>query len=414
MQALPLPSIVATFLLLSSFSSWLDRAKFCGYLSGRVAPDEEVILFPTLAHSLNATHWSVPLHGWIYAPALSDTKRKVFVTVLRRLLNLSPQEQRNVVLQRRIRPFLVDNERWKSPIVRVSEMDYRPSRSSKNGHFRGNIVISNDDVSFLNVDDVDDDTGCQNLLLLLTVSSKDGRVFSGHAHMIPSTGISVISDIDDTIKISNVGDTKQLLKNSFLEEFQPVPGMARLYRQLKESWGATFHFVWSSPYQFYTELESFRRQQNFPPATYHLKTIRPKDKSLLTLFADPVVTKTLAMESIVEKFPNRKYILVGDSGEKDPEVYGAFARRYPDLVVAIWIRNVGWKRDATKLRPNADSSSETGHVDDPAKIHGSANTLPHQTLEDRINTAFDQIPTNKWLLFDDPSELADFQIDGKL
>jgi phosphatidate phosphatase APP1 len=405
MLNLPLPSVCAAFLLLSSLSSSLNRAKFRGYFTGRVAHDEEVILFPTLAHSLNSTHWNVPIHGWIYEPEHSDAKRKVFLTVLRRVLSLTPHEQRNDVLQRRMRPFLVDNERWKSPVVRVLNVDYRPPRSTKNGHFQGNVVVSTDDLSLLKNDD--DENENMNWMLPLTVTSEEGRVFASHAHLIPSTGVSVISDIDDTIKISNVGDTKQLLKKSFLEEFQAVPGMARLYQQLKKS-GATFHFVSSSPYQLYTELESFRRQQNFPPATYHLKTIRPKDKSLLTLFADPVVTKTAAIESIMEKFPNRKYILVGDSGEKDPEVYGAFARRYPDRVVAIWIRNVGWK---SKECPRAGNSTSTGQIHDVDNADASMKALPHQTFEDRINAAFDEIPTNKWLLFDEPTELKDFKLN---
>jgi Uncharacterized conserved protein (DUF2183) len=414
MLALPPSTILAPFLLLSSITSWLDRAKFRGYLSGRIYHDEEVILFPTLAHSLNATHWSVPIHGWIYEPEHSDAKRKAFLTVLRRLLKITPQEQRNTVLQRRLRPFLVDNERWKSPTVRVLDMEYRPSRSSKNGHFRGNIVVSKDDLLLLKDDDDFDDDENRIDLLPYSVTSNDGRVFSSYAHLIPSTGVSVISDIDDTIKISNVSDTKQLLKNSFLEEFQPVPGMSRLYHRLKDLYKATFHFVSSSPYQFYTELESFRRQQNFPPATYHLKTIRPKDKSLLTLFADPVVTKTLAMESIMEKFPNRMYILVGDSGEKDPEVYGAFARRHPDRVLAIWIRNVGWKNKTAKECSRDNISAAIGELNKVEKVDASVNALPYQTLEDRINVAFDQIPSNKWVLFDDPSELDDFQFDRML
>jgi phosphatidate phosphatase APP1 len=391
-----LPTPLVTLLALAL--PFLDRAnnKFRGYFSGNIARDEEVLLFPTLAHALNATHWNVPIHGWIYEPEMDSTKRKAFLKVLRKVLQISKEEARNTVLQRRVQPFLVDNERWKSPVVNILGNEYRPPRSLKNGHFQGNVVVAESGLMRHGNKE-------GNRLLPLSVTSKDGRVFSAHAHLIPTTGISVISDIDDTIKISNVGDTKQLLKSSFLEEFQPVPGMAELYRRLQSSLNATFHFVSSSPYQFYNELESFRQECQFPPATYHLKTIRPKDKSLLALFADPVVTKTTAMESIMEKYPQRKYILIGDSEEKDPEVYGAMARKYPDRIVAIWIRNVGWKPKQTKKSANDDSKNAIGP---------SIAIPPKQLLQDRLRKAFDEVPTNKWLLFEDPCELQSFSLDG--
>ena len=32
-------------------------------------------------------------------------------------------------------------------------------------------------------------------------------------------------------------------------------------------------------------------------------------------------------------------MLVGDTGERDPEIYAAIARRYPDRVRSIWLRD---------------------------------------------------------------------------
>jgi hypothetical protein len=47
-----------------------------------------------------------------------------------------------------------------------------------------------------------------------------------------------------------------------------------------------------------------------------------------------------AIESIIRRYPKGSFILVGDSGEKDPEVYGEIARRYPERVEAVFIRDV--------------------------------------------------------------------------
>jgi phosphatidate phosphatase APP1 len=37
---------------------------------------------------------------------------------------------------------------------------------------------------------------------------------------------------------------------------------------------------------------------------------------------------------------NRDYVLIGDSGEKDPEVYGTITTEYPERIRAIFIRAI--------------------------------------------------------------------------
>ena len=57
-----------------------------------------------------------------------------------------------------------------------------------------------------------------------------------------------------------------------------------------------------------------------------MKQLRVKDTSILKLFENPVAYKQSVIEELIQAFPNRKFLLVGDSGEKDPEVYGIIAR----------------------------------------------------------------------------------------
>jgi phosphatidate phosphatase APP1 len=236
--------------------------------------------------------------------------------------------------------------------------------SAKTGHFQGTIAVSKEETKHLT-----------DGLLPIKVSAPDGRSFRGEVHLVPSTGLSVISDIDDTIKISNVKDKKSLLRNTFLEDFKEVPGMAQIYDQWKCNHGAKFHFVSSSPYQLYDELETFRKRAGFPAATFHLKRIRPKDyKILLKLFASPLKAKIATITSIIDRFPGRTFVLVGDSGEKDPEVYGNLARMYPKQIVQVYIRNVS-------------SAGKEGFDDD------------------RMEAAFAGVPLDKWSLFDDATEI---------
>ena len=69
--------------------------------------------------------------------------------------------------------------------------------------------------------------------------------------------------------------------------------------------------------------------------------------------------------------PRRRFVLVGDSGERDPEVYGAIAREHAARIDAVLIRDV------------------TG---EPADA-------------ERYRLAFDGVARERWRLFTDPAEL---------
>ena len=74
----------------------------------------------------------------------------------------------------------------------------------------------------------------------------------------------------------------------------------------------------------------------------------------------------------MQQHAERQFILIGDSGEQDPEVYGDIARRYPARIERILIRNVD------------NSSAE----------------------DSRYRDAFNHIDREKWQLFDQPGEIS--------
>jgi phosphatidate phosphatase APP1 len=152
--------------------------------------------------------------------------------------------------------------------------------------------------------------------------------------------VSVISDIDDTIKISEVRNREALLRNTFLGPFRPVPGMAEIYAAWATNHGASFHYVTACPWQLQPELATFLRTNGFPEGTFQMKQFRWKDQSFFGLFQSPERHKRNVIERWLRQFPQRQFILVGDSGERDPEVYGELARRFPGQVRRILIRDV--------------------------------------------------------------------------
>lgn len=155
-------------------------------------------------------------------------------------------------------------------------------------------------------------------------------------HVVPASApFLVVSDFDDTVAVSEVTSKRRLLKNTFLKdaETQPaVPGMAPLYRCLAAS-GAPFAYVSGSPIQFAPRIGRFLEVNGYPPAGLYLRNLGPKS---LSGYKEPVLRKLAA------RFP-QPLVLIGDSGEKDPEIYAALAKELPGRVKRIYVRRAGPK-----------------------------------------------------------------------
>jgi phosphatidate phosphatase APP1 len=195
-----------------------------------------------------------------------------------------------------------------------------------------------------------------------SVSSKSEiPIFSGSFQIIGEKGYSIISDIDDTIKISNVLNKDELIKNTFTKKFKPIEGMAKLYK-IFEKTGCAFHYVSGSPWQLYPSISAFFIDEQFPFGSVHLKYFRAKDKSLIDFIsADQFTYKLNIIKTIFDRFPQRQFILIGDSGEKDPETYAELAAQYKDRVKYIFIRDVGLIDEGSQRR-RKDIIKKSGNV----------------------------------------------------
>ncbi|KAI1317526.1 hypothetical protein EDD11_008333 [Mortierella claussenii] len=159
----------------------------------------------------------------------------------------------------------------------------------------------------------------------------------GIVNLIDPEGISVISDIDDTIKETNISaGARIILRNTFLKDMQDVPGMADVYKQWWKH-GAAIHYVSNSPWQLIPSLLDFFHSYKFPPGSAHL---RLHDGVLKSYFATPGEHKRKTIREILTDFPDRKFILIGDSGEIDMEIYAEMAMEFPDQIFKIFIRDI--------------------------------------------------------------------------
>jgi phosphatidate phosphatase APP1 len=150
----------------------------------------------------------------------------------------------------------------------------------------------------------------------------------------PEARFGVISDIDDTILETGVQRVGQMLRQTFTGSAltrTPFPGAPELYRDLAAGVNPVF-YVSSSPWNLHAFLVAFLRHRGFPSGPVLLR-------DLLGTAAGRE-QKAGRIQEILDLHPQLKFVLIGDSGEKDPEIYAAIVRANPGRVVAVYIREV--------------------------------------------------------------------------
>ncbi len=333
--------------------------------------DEEVILFPAMARR-ESNSWSFDVQGIVYEPG----RHGLMTRALRRISGLDEEElgaDGKRIFNERCRYFLFDNERGKKFSVSINGEAFQLGASGANGHFHGPVLLKT------NLPTAQARRGPNGVVTFqVPVDFQSKRSFPLEVHLLEDTGWSVVSDIDDTIKISEVRDKDALLKNTFCRPFEVVTGMPEVYRAWASSRDAQFHYVTASPWQLYLPLSEFTRSNNFPAGTFHMKQFRVKDTSVLSLLASPERYKPGVIEPLLKRFSQRKFMLVGDSGEKDPEIYGALARKYPTQIHHIYIRDV--------------TSEDAGAA--------------------RYRRAFDGVRREVWTIFKEPKEILFMGLNG--
>lgn len=150
----------------------------------------------------------------------------------------------------------------------------------------------------------------------------------------PSARFGVISDIDDTVIKTGVQRAGQMvlqtLAGSELTR-EAFPGAARLYRDLAADVNPLF-YVSSSPWNLHAFLTAFLEHHDFPRGPLLLR-------DLLGTSAGREL-KHGRIHEILDLHPELSFVLIGDSGEKDPEIYADIVRSYPGRILAVYIREV--------------------------------------------------------------------------
>ena len=170
---------------------------------------------------------------------------------------------------------------------------------------------------------------------------------SSAAHLLvhdPANTIGLISDLDDTILVSEVNQTTRLLRNSLTvppESREPVGGMAALYtawtKRNPRPEATPVFYISASPRQLTDSVRRFLRQHGFPQGVLQLKEVSPASTDPLV---DQQAYKVRRASAILQAFPQTRFALLGDDGERDPESYAELQARFGAQVLGVWIRRV--------------------------------------------------------------------------
>ena len=323
-------------LVVALFAAFLSLlyAWFWPFSSG-LKEDEELIFFPTSAAKNIDGSWALPVHTWVFERQENDILPRLGRALIAELLEqfgVSDQETNSQLFKERIQYFLVDNERGKkikislSSLKRSAPLEVQLDKTSANGQARTLVKYSRSE------------SDGSWLTLAAKLPKSDQRNFLGQIKLVPPTGHSVICDIDDTIKVSNVLDKRELIRNSLFRPYQPVLAMSRHLRELEKG-GAYFHYVSASPWQLYPSLRQFF-DNYVPRGTVALRDFRLKESSFMAFLRSSKAYKTDRIHAILKRYPKHYFTLIGDSGEHDPEVYGSIYRSFPSQIKTITIRTV--------------------------------------------------------------------------
>ncbi len=300
-------------------------------------PGQQATLFPSLAYF--DVRRRVPralVHGRVFDNQKTPLGTRVLLRGLQKAMQASDEQLASETFQRRIDGFLAAPGKRRRIVIEIGQHRYRlRRRTQRDGTFFGSLTLPGDVVP-----GPADRPGRIEMRLLRSDTQRQESIEStGEIFYVPPTGISVISDIDDTIKFTEATNRRALLVNTFLNPFVAVEGMAEVYRQWALA-GCSFHYVSSSPWQLYQPLAQLCVEHDFPAGSMHLRYFRVRDEMFKRFRPLRHNSKVAILVHLFKRLPMRKFVLVGDSGERDPEIYWFLARRFPRQVAAILIRNV--------------------------------------------------------------------------
>lgn len=173
----------------------------------------------------------------------------------------------------------------------------------------------------------------------VSIDGREGATSRARVQIVDRARFGIISDLDDTVIQSDVTSVPRMLSTVLTGNARtrsPFAGVGALYRALtrEDKERNPIFYVSSSPWNFFDLLWQFLDYRRIPLGPLFLRNWGAD------LLKGHGGYKHGVIERLFQKFPTLPFVLVGDSGEKDPEIYTEIVRKHPSRVLAVYIRDV--------------------------------------------------------------------------
>lgn len=199
------------------------------------------------------------------------------------------------------------------------------------------------------------------------------------SYLVPPTGITVVSDIDDILRITRIYEPTEALLNTFVRPFSPWLNMPSIFARWSRTLSphnspAHFHYLSTTPEQATRAYMEFI-YKTYPAGSFDMRPLN---------FSDVAATMSIRhflLKKIFATFPQRKFVLVADTSNSDVmKAYPAMALEFPEQVLCVFIR-------------------DTAATDEEDRI--PYNTKGFREME-KEKYMFFNVPVSSWTLFLSP------------
>lgn len=176
----------------------------------------------------------------------------------------------------------------------------------------------------------------------IRMSVEESEPFETRVFVVASdVDFGLVSDVDDTVMVTALPRPLVAAWNSFVVDEharQPVPGMAVLIERLvRDHPGAPVIYLSTGAWNVAPTLQRFLRRHLYPPGALLLTDWGPTHDRW---FRSGREHKEENLRRLAREFPKIKWMLIGDDGQHDDDLYTAFTSEFPEHVTAVAIRRL--------------------------------------------------------------------------
>jgi len=167
---------------------------------------------------------------------------------------------------------------------------------------------------------------------------------------------AIISDIDDTIIVSKATNIQEkfwlsVSKNAYTR--RPFPGVSDFYRLLSANGDFPVFYVSSSDWNLFDLIKDFMKYRNIPIGPILLKDRHMDLRNIWKSGGGSHEHKVERISFLMDFYPKLNFVLIGDSGQHDPEIYAEIIKKHKDRVEAVFIRQIGETVTSREKKLNA-------------------------------------------------------------